>query len=90
MLVGGTLVLSALVRTVALDATPLLSLLCATLGAWLVAAPFVLGYNKGEDAPIAVGNHIAVGFTVMVTAGFSAAVTYQYRRSARHRPERAS
>jgi len=85
VVVGVVLVLLAVVRTVVLDATPLLSLACVVLGAWLIIAPFVLGYNEGTDAPTVVGHHIAMGFIVMVTAGFSAAATYQYRRDVRHR-----
>lgn len=88
--VGGVLVVLALIRTVDLDATPLLSIACAALGVWLIVAPVVLGYNEGVDAPISVANHMAVGFIVMATAGFSAAATYRYWRVVRRWTEPAS
>jgi len=72
----------ALARMVAPFRTVALGMVNVALGAWLVAAPFVLAYNT----TVATWNDIAVGGVVMVLAVVSAALA---RHGPRERTETA-
>ncbi|SFB19558.1 SPW repeat-containing protein [Amycolatopsis marina] len=80
VVLGVAIALLALVRTVSPRQVPWFSLVNAVLGGWLVAAPFVLGYNEGQDASRAVVNDVVVGIVVLALAVISAAITFAMRR----------
>lgn len=80
LVLGAVVALLALVRVVAPERVLWLSLVNAVLGAWLVAAPFVLDYHARAYAYEATGNDVAVGLLVFVMAVVSAATTYQQQR----------
>lgn len=79
MVIGIAIALLALVRALATRHVPWLSMANVALGAWLVIAPFVLGYQAGADAPQAVTNDIVVGVIVIVAATTSTVLTYRQR-----------
>ena len=54
------------------------------LGGWLVAAPFVLAYNAGNDAVAATWNDIVVGVIVLVVAVVNAALGIRGPRDGRN------
>lgn len=83
LVVGGVVALLALVRALAPEHLPLLSLVNAALGAWLLVSPFVLDYAAEPYAMRATGNDVAVGVLVLVVAVASAVTTYQRRKAAR-------
>jgi hypothetical protein len=66
--VGVAIGLVALVRIASPTATAAASLVNVVLGAWLVAAPFVIGYGDVIGAGRATWNDIAVGIVVAVFA----------------------
>ncbi|WP_181320020.1 SPW repeat domain-containing protein [Saccharothrix carnea] len=83
LVVGGMVALLALVRVLAPEHLPWLSLVNAALGAWLVVSPFVLDYAVRAYAMRATGNDVAVGVLILVVAVASAVTTYQRRKAAR-------
>lgn len=80
VLVGVVVALLALVRNLAPLSVPWFSAINIILGMWLICAPFVLGYNDGSDAAIAVANDLTVGVVVAVMALSSALATRAYRK----------
>ena len=64
IVVGGAVIMLALVRIIAPVGTAALSLVNVLLGIWLIAAPFALGYN----AVPAMANHLIVGPIVVMLA----------------------
>ncbi|MEH1127185.1 SPW repeat protein [Micromonospora sp. CPCC 206061] len=66
--IGVAIALLALVRMIVPLISAQLSLINVVLGGWLIAAPFVLGYNDGTDSPRATWNDILVGLLVIVLA----------------------
>lgn len=78
---GALIALLALPRAVLPRSVPWLSVVNAALGAWLIAAPFALGYR--ESTPSAVGNDVIMGILVVVAAGTSALLTFALRSRSR-------
>lgn len=68
-IVGPALAVLAVVQIVTPVAVTALGLAVAILGAWLVVAPFLLGY---DGAPRAVVNDVLVGAGVVVLAALAA------------------
>ncbi|KHD74861.1 hypothetical protein MB27_26425 [Actinoplanes utahensis] len=64
--VGLSIVALALIRVLHIRHTAALALISAGLGAWLLAAPFVRGYQ--ELSPLATANDIAMGLVVIALA----------------------
>ncbi|SFQ53814.1 SPW repeat-containing protein [Amycolatopsis arida] len=79
VVIGIAIAVLALVRTVSPREVPWFSVVNVVLGGWLIAAPFVLGYDAGTDAPRAVANDVVVGIVVVLLAGASAAITFRQR-----------
>lgn len=67
--VGLTIVVLACVRVLSPRHTSVLAVVSGLLGAWLLAAPFVRGYD--DMSPVATGNDIIVGVVVIALAVFS-------------------
>lgn len=68
----------ALFRVIAPRDLPWLSLANATLGLWLVIAPFAL---RDTGSALATTNDIAVGVVLIALSGSSAVMTYRERRA---------
>ncbi|MEU4428469.1 hypothetical protein AB0F81_48290 [Actinoplanes sp. NPDC024001] len=64
-------------------AAELLGLAPIVLGFWLIAAPFLLGYDGGASATAATWNSFAVGAGVAVVATFAVPDTESPRRDDR-------
>lgn len=71
-IIGAGIALLALVRVTSPRATAELSWVNFVLGAWLIVAPFVLGYGAGPNAFAATSNDIIIGLVVLVLAAWSA------------------
>lgn len=69
--IGVAIALLALVRMIVPLISAQLSLINVVLGGWLIAAPFVLGYNDGPNSPRATWNDILVGLLVIAMAAMS-------------------
>lgn len=65
VILGSAIGVVALIRIAEPTAITPLGLVTVVLGAWLVVAPFVLGYNDGADAVQAVWNDIVAGVLVI-------------------------
>jgi hypothetical protein len=85
IVVGATIAVLALVRSLAPRHLPGLSLVNVVLGTWLVFAPVVLGYEPWPGSTTAAVNNIVVGGVVIAMALLSALATY--RRRMRNEPE---
>jgi hypothetical protein len=72
IILGATIATLAGIRVLGAYRQTWLSWTNATLGCWLVIAPFVLGYS---DVNNAVGNDIVVGVVVLMFALWSAAAS---------------
>ena len=70
VVVGGVLMLVAMIRVIAPIGTGRLSLINVAAGLWLVAAPFVLGHS-GIAAREAMWNDIITGVIVVMVAAVS-------------------
>ena len=84
--VGVAIVVLGLVRAGAPLRNEALSWIVATLGVWLVAAPFVLATTRDPDVPgvaAAFWNDLLVGILVIVLASWSALTTRRARDPAR-------
>lgn len=68
IIVGIAIAAVALVRMLAPYRSVAIGAVNLALGAWLIAAPFVLAYNRGADATAATWNDIVVGVIVVVLA----------------------
>ncbi len=79
IVIGATIAIVAIVRMVTPIRTAALGLVTIALGAWLIMAPFVLGYNLGADAMAATWNDIVVGFIVVALAMTSTALGIRRR-----------
>ncbi|WP_447001878.1 SPW repeat domain-containing protein [Saccharothrix isguenensis] len=79
IVVGGTIALLALVRSLAPRHLPWLSLVNVVLGVWLIFAPVVLGYEPWPGSTTAAVNAIVVGGVVIAMALLSAFATYRSR-----------
>lgn len=77
IIVGAAVALIALVRASDPEERPGMSWTNVVLGAWMIAAPFVLGYSGVNDAQI---NSIIMGAVVMALGAFSAYETNQAQR----------
>lgn len=77
ILVGAAIALLALPRVVRTRRAPWLSVANVVLGAWLVLAPFLVGYR--ETTPAAVGNDVIMGIMVVILSGTSALLTFLVR-----------
>lgn len=66
--VGATIAFLALARVAFPRNFATLSWVNAVLGAWLIAAPWVLGYNDTYDIPKAFWNDIATGAAIIILA----------------------
>ncbi|MGX7826615.1 SPW repeat domain-containing protein [Actinokineospora sp. 24-640] len=77
VLVGAAIALVALPRVLRTRRAPWLSVVNVVLGAWLVLAPFLVGYR--ETTPAAVGNDVIMGIMVVILAGTSALLTFLVR-----------
>ncbi|WP_214364402.1 SPW repeat protein [Pseudonocardia sp. H11422] len=80
LLVGAAVVAVSVAQLAIPTRAPALSLITFALGSWLIAAPFVLGYNTGGAAVGATVNDIVVGI-VVVELAVAAAVLDRRRRS---------
>lgn len=87
--IGIVIALLAIVRAVAPRDVPWFSIVNVVLGAWLIAAPWVLAYNTGADATAATANDMIVGAIVVIAAATSAALTYRRRSKIRDEMRRA-
>ena len=79
VVVGLAMVGLAFIRVVAPQRTAPLSLIQAALGAWLIAAPFVRGYQSAIAATV---NDVLVGVAVMVLALLSWNAARRWDRTA--------
>lgn len=70
-IMGALLIVVALIRIVARRSTGRLSLVSVAVGAWLIAAPFVLGYGHEPQATTSTWNDVIVGALVVLFAGVS-------------------
>lgn len=68
---GALLIVVALIRIAARTTTGPLSLISVAVGAWLIAAPFVLGYGHEPHAVTSIWNDVIVGAIVVLLAGVS-------------------
>lgn len=84
--VGAAIAVVAVVRMVSPNRTVAFGLINVGLGAWLVAAPFVLFYNEDRVAAAASINDIVVGFVVIALACASRTLSRRSRRRARSEP----
>ncbi|GAA3223781.1 hypothetical protein GCM10017691_11120 [Pseudonocardia petroleophila] len=73
--VGAAIAVVAVVRMVSPNRTVGVGLVNVVLGAWLVAAPFLLFYNDDRVATAATVNDIAVGALVIALACASRALS---------------
>jgi hypothetical protein len=80
LVVGGAIAVLALVDAVAPAQLVWFRFVNAVLGGWLIAAPFALDYEARAYALRAIGNDVAVGLLVLVTALASAVTAYQRRK----------
>jgi len=69
----------ALIRTVAPRDFPVLSVVNALLGLWLVVAPFVLAYTRVRIVVV----DLVVGVLLLGLSGLSAVLTYRQRGKAK-------
>lgn len=83
IVLGGTIGLLALVRSLAPRHVPGLSVVNVALGAWLVLSPVVLGYEPWPGSTTAAVNNIVVGGVVIAMALLSAWTTYRTRSERR-------
>ena len=79
VVIGAAIAIVAIVRMAAPIRTAALGLVNIALGAWLIIAPFVLGYNLATDAMAATWNDIVVGFIVVLLALTSTALGVRRR-----------
>lgn len=80
-IIGGAVALLALVRVTSPRATAALSWVNFVLGAWLIAAPFVLAYSDGPEAVAATANDVVLGVVVLALAAWSAAIGRRDRQA---------
>ncbi|PRX43691.1 SPW repeat-containing protein [Prauserella shujinwangii] len=78
--VGALLVLLGSARAVVPFSTMWAGWLTLPLGGWLIAAPFVLGYQQNGDTAAAIGNDIVCGALVVVLTALSLGWTMRSRR----------
>lgn len=69
--------LLALVRAVVPREVPWFSMVNVTLGVWLLAAPWVLGYDEGAAATTATVNAMVTGAVVVIAAATSVVLTWR-------------
>ncbi|MEU0529008.1 SPW repeat protein [Amycolatopsis tolypomycina] len=86
--IGIVVALLALVRAVGPRDVPWFSVVNVVLGGWLLAAPWVLGYNQGTDSAPATINDMVLGAVVVIAAATSAAFTYRHRARIREEHDR--
>lgn len=77
IVIGAAVALIALVRASDPEERPGMSWTNMVLGAWMIVAPFVLGYS---DVNAAQTNSIIVGAVIMALGAFSAYETQQANR----------
>lgn len=77
VVVGAVVAATGLARAAAPRSRPWLSVLGAALGAWLIVAPFALGYSG--TAPEAVGNDVIMGIVIVALSGTAALLTFLTR-----------
>ena len=80
IVVGIAIAAVALVRMLAPYRGVTIGAVNLALGCWLIAAPFVLGYNAGADATAATWNDIVVGVIVVTLALVSVGLGLRGRR----------
>ncbi|MCX6462272.1 MAG: SPW repeat protein [Pseudonocardiales bacterium] len=78
--VGAAIAVVATVRMLSPNRTAAFGWVNVGLGAWLVAAPFVLFYNDDRVAAAATVNDLAIGVLVIALAGASRALSRRGRR----------
>lgn len=80
IIVGAAVAVIAVIRASDPDHRAGMSWTNALLGAWMIAAPFVLGYSDVNDAQT---NSIVTGAIILALAAFSAFETNQAHREQR-------
>ncbi|MHA6793797.1 SPW repeat protein [Pseudonocardia bannensis] len=80
MLVGVAVLAVSAVQLALPARAAVLSLITMVLGTWLIAAPFVLGYNTGVAAVAATVNDVVVGILIVELA-IAAVLALRQRRS---------
>ncbi|MHA6793790.1 SPW repeat domain-containing protein [Pseudonocardia bannensis] len=83
VVIGAAIALVALVRMASPYRSAAVGVVNIGLGAWLILAPFTLGYNLGADAMAATWNDIIVGVIVIVLATISAVLGRRGQRADR-------
>jgi hypothetical protein len=75
LVIGLAVAVVFLVRVVRPADTRSLAWVTATMGGWLMVAPYVLGYGATDSASLAVWNDLAVGLVVLVLSLAGLAMT---------------
>ncbi|MHA6793801.1 SPW repeat domain-containing protein [Pseudonocardia bannensis] len=72
LVIGATIALVAIVRTVVPVRSTALGTVNVALGAWLIIAPSLLAYTAGADALTPTWNDVLVGVIVLILAAAGA------------------